>query len=117
MKKNIKINKKEITVKDENTELTYEIKTIIAIFLLVTAYPVGVVLMFMWMKWPTWVKVLVCIPFLSIALIIFLVFGIMVTMVSRGKMDGTRFVDNRTKKEMIIIPSAVRSPKYRIIDY
>ena len=56
MKKNIKINKKEITVKDENTELTYEIKTIIAIFLLVTAYPVGVVLMFMWMKWPTWVK-------------------------------------------------------------
>jgi hypothetical protein len=63
------------------------------------------------------VKVLVCIPFLSIALIIFLVFGIMVTTVSRGKMDGTRFVDNRTKKEMIIIPSAVRSPKYRIIDY
>jgi len=44
--------------------LSYDAKTIITVFLLVTAYPIGIILMFLWMDWPTWLKVLVVSPIL-----------------------------------------------------
>lgn len=52
--------------------LSYDAKTIIVILLLLVIYPVGLILMLVWMKWPIWVKLLVSLP-LSILIIIFLV--------------------------------------------
>lgn len=46
-------------------------KSIIVILLLVFAYPVGVVLMWAWMKsWPVWLKLLITIPILFTLLMI-----------------------------------------------
>ena len=54
--------------------LSYDTKTIIVILLLVFAYPIGLILMFVWMKWPVWVKLLVALP---TSLIFLGVFGIL----------------------------------------
>lgn len=45
-------------------ELSYEIKLILVLVLLFVLYPVGLILMFRWMKWPTWVKLLIALPIL-----------------------------------------------------
>jgi hypothetical protein len=51
--------------KKKSDDLSYETKTIIVILLLLFILPAGIVLMWIWMKWPTWLKVLVTIiPFL-----------------------------------------------------
>lgn len=118
-----KVNKKEVVVKEENTELSYEIKTVITVILLVTAYPVGVIMMLIWMKWPVWVKALVCAPFILVALTVLLVLGIIGAAIGRGVMgearySGVRFNNNdKTRKEMLITPSVVGLPKYKIINY
>lgn len=54
-----------------NQGLSYDTKTIITVLCLLVFYPAGVILMFMWMKWPTWVKTLILIPviFLIIAIL------------------------------------------------
>jgi type II secretory pathway pseudopilin PulG len=45
-------------------------KTIIVVLLLVTVFPIGVIMMWIWMKWwPKWVKLLITIPFLILPLI------------------------------------------------
>lgn len=49
--------------------LSEDTKTIITVLLLVFAFPIGVILMWFWMKWPVWVKVLI-----SLLLIIPLLF-------------------------------------------
>jgi hypothetical protein len=46
----------------EQTGLSYDAKTIITILLLLLFYPVGIILMFVWMKWKWWVKLLVFFP-------------------------------------------------------
>ena len=52
--------KKENTVQPGMSEDT---KTILVVLGLVFFYPVGLILMFMWMKdWPRWVKVLLALP-------------------------------------------------------
>lgn len=42
--------------------LSEDAKTIITILILVTVYPVGLIFMFVWMKWKWWVKLLVTLP-------------------------------------------------------
>ncbi len=42
--------------------LSHDAKTIITVILLLLAYPIGVILMFVWMKWSKWIKVLVLLP-------------------------------------------------------
>lgn len=49
-----------------STELTYETKMILVVLLLLLFYPAGVVMMWIWMKWPVWVKLLVMLPILFI---------------------------------------------------
>lgn len=49
-------------------ELSYEIKLILVLVLLFVLYPVGLILMFKWMKWPTWVKLLIAFPILLVIL-------------------------------------------------
>lgn len=46
----------------KNNELSYDAKTIIVILTLILVYPVGVVLMLMWMDWNKWLKILLAIP-------------------------------------------------------
>ncbi|SRR5258706_7268835 len=44
--------------------LSYDSKTIIVVLLLLLAYPIGAVLMWMWMgKWPIWLKAIITVPF------------------------------------------------------
>ena len=70
-----KIEKKTTVVNAAlpTSELSYDTKTIIVILFLLFVYPVGVIFMLAWMKtWPSWLKVLLTIPFaLGILAIIF----------------------------------------------
>lgn len=47
-----------------NGELNYDTKTLITVITLVTVYPVGLILMFAWMKWRAMIKFLVLLPLL-----------------------------------------------------
>ncbi len=75
------ISKKEIEVKEESTYLRYDVKTMITVFLLVTVYPVGLVMMFVWMKWPNWLKALILLPAILAILWTVLFFVFVVNMV------------------------------------
>lgn len=47
------------------SELSYETQVVIVILLLLFFYPVGIVLMWAWMRsWPLWVKLLISLPLL-----------------------------------------------------
>lgn len=66
------IKRRTTTVfKKESSGLNYEVKTLIVILLLIFAYPVGLILMFMWMDWPGWVKFLIFLPVICIILGVF----------------------------------------------
>ena len=50
-------------LQDENKPHHLDTKSIIVILLLVFVYPVGVILMFFWMKhWPKWLRIIIGIP-------------------------------------------------------
>lgn len=57
-----KVLKKKIVKQENEFGLSYEMKTLIVILLLVFTYPVGLVMMFLWMDWPKWVKALIALP-------------------------------------------------------
>ncbi|QQG40966.1 MAG: hypothetical protein HYV37_01435 [Candidatus Levyibacteriota bacterium] len=44
---------------NQNQGMSEDTKTIITVLLLIFVFPVGVILMWVWMKWPTWVKILI----------------------------------------------------------
>lgn len=54
-------------------KLSYDTQTLLTVLLLVTIYPVGLVLMFRWMKWPTWLKVLILSPVILLVGLSFIV--------------------------------------------
>src|SRR3989344_7604135 len=43
-------------------ELSYDTKLVLTLVLLFLLYPVGLILMFKWMTWPKWLKVLLSLP-------------------------------------------------------
>lgn len=53
-----------------NNGLSEDTKTIITVLLLIFAFPIGVILMWIWVRWPRWVKILISlviiIPFVAI---------------------------------------------------
>lgn len=63
------------TVSKQSTELSYETKMVIVIICLLFVYPVGLILMWFWMReWPLWVKLLISLPlFLGV---LFFIIGI-----------------------------------------
>ena len=74
-----------------NDGMSYETKTIIVVLLFLFFYPAGVILMWIWMKWPTWVKILLTIlPFLFAFLILLFVFAVL----------GIVFTNPEVQKEM-----------------
>lgn len=100
-----------------NCELSYDTKTLITVITLVTVYPVGLILMFAWMKWKAMVKFLILLPLLAGMLIpIFLLI-----------MAGSLFLkmgENLTKPETIrefrqmieVVPTEmVASPSVKMI--
>lgn len=62
-------------------------KTIVTVMLLAFAYPVGLIMMFVWTKWPVWVKALVTIPLAIGVLISFLIGGLIFSAVKNGDME------------------------------
>lgn len=62
--------------KKENESLSYDTKTIIVVLTLILVYPVGLILMFLWMKWPKWVKIIISLPVLLFVLIFLGAFAI-----------------------------------------
>jgi hypothetical protein len=43
--------------------MSQDTKTIITVLLLVVVFPLGIIFMWVWMKWPIWVKLILTIPF------------------------------------------------------
>ncbi len=53
-----------------SSELSYDTKVVLTVLLLLFLYPVGLILMWVWGLWPTWVKVLISLPVLFFILVI-----------------------------------------------
>lgn len=87
MEKKKIVLKKEVEAKEESTYLRYDIKTLITVFLLVTVYPVGLVLMFVWMKWSKWVKFLIVLPVILAVIIPLFILVTLGMVVIRGGRD------------------------------
>ena len=60
----------------QKSQMSYDTKTLITILLLIFVYPVGIIMMFVWMKWPWWVKLLCVLFFIIPALVLLSVLGI-----------------------------------------
>lgn len=62
-----------------SNDIDYNTQTILVVLLLIFVYPVGLILMFIWMKWPQWVKILVTSPIIISIFMFFLIllFGIL----------------------------------------
>lgn len=65
-----------------NNGLTNDSKTIITVLLLILVYPIGLILVYVWMKWKMWIKLLVSLPLL-LGLLIF--FSALFTTTNPGK--------------------------------
>lgn len=57
-------------MENQNTGTSDETKTIVTVLLLIFVYPAGVIVMWLWTKWKTWVKVLVSLPALLIPVVV-----------------------------------------------
>lgn len=77
--------------KKTDSGMSYETKTIIVMLTLLFATPVGLILMWVWMKWPLWIRILLTVlPFLFA----FLVMGFVLTIL------GLVFSNPDVQKEM-----------------
>lgn len=77
----MKEKKDEMVIK--GSELSYETKMIVTVICLVTVYPIGVVLMFAWMRWSKRVKALIFLPLILGLFIPLLVLLAVLTMMFR----------------------------------
>jgi hypothetical protein len=48
--------------------ISYDTKTLIVVLSLFIIYPVGIILMYLWMKWKLWIKLLLSLPIVLIPL-------------------------------------------------
>lgn len=61
-KKATRVSQKALS-KAYESEISYETKLIIAILLLLFVYPIGLIVMWWWMReWPLWLKLILSIP-------------------------------------------------------
>lgn len=51
-----------MATKNNQQETSADTKTIVTVLLLIFFFPIGLILMWFWTKWPTWVKVVVSLP-------------------------------------------------------
>ncbi len=72
--------------KGDAYELSYQTKTLITVFLLVMVYPVGLILMFVWMRWSKWVNFLIALPaILTVIIPIFILLAVGTTVMRDGR--------------------------------
>jgi ABC-type spermidine/putrescine transport system permease subunit I len=55
---------------NKTSGMSADTKTLVTIICLICVYPVGLILMWLWMKWKLWVKFLVTVPVVLTLLII-----------------------------------------------
>lgn len=58
----------------QSPEISYDTKTIITVLSLFSAYPLGLIFMFKWMKWPQWLKVIIFLPVIVFVFVVFVMF-------------------------------------------
>ena len=64
----------------EDTSMSYDTKQLITVICLLLLYPIGLILMFTWTKWPKWVKFLITLP---VALIVLgIIAGIVIAVIN-----------------------------------
>lgn len=117
-----KETKKENVV--ESTELSYDTKTLITVITLVTVYPVGLILTFVWMKWNKLIKFFVTLPVLMMVLvpifilIVMLAVGMKLISEPREhfyKYDSIKDFSDETRNEMIISPTERLLPTISVV--
>lgn len=93
----------------QDTDISYETKTIIVILLLLFVLPAGIVLMWFWMKWPIWLKVLITvIPFLFT----FLVLGFMAwffAVIFSNPDVAKQMQENTVQNSVVVTPTGTYS--------
>lgn len=57
-------------------------KLLIIIATLILAYPIGILLVWFWTKWPNWVKVLLTLPLMAAILLVIISLGLGIAFVS-----------------------------------
>lgn len=67
------------TKNSSNGGLSDDTKTLITVLLLVFVYPVGLIMMFVWMKWRWWVKLLVAFP-VTLGILAFVAMGMLIAL-------------------------------------
>ena len=75
-------------------DMSYETKMIIVIVLLLFVYPIGLILMWVWMdKWPVWLKIVLSLPVALAVLAIFVGFSI-AALILRSAVTNRDFQNN-----------------------
>lgn len=97
-----------------NQGMSEDTKTIIVVLLLVFVLPIGIILMWVWMKWPVWVKLLITIPIIILPLIAILA-SILVLVINpieltKRSRDATRLT-NLADIQQTIISAEISNPK------
>ncbi|MBP9719311.1 MAG: hypothetical protein KBD46_02485 [Candidatus Levybacteria bacterium] len=81
--------------------MSYETKTIIVVLTLLFVTPVGLILMWVWMKWPLWVRILLTVlPFLFAFLITGFVLSILAIVFSNPQVQ--REMQTQIKNQSVI---------------
>ncbi|MFZ2152871.1 MAG: hypothetical protein WAV41_02325 [Microgenomates group bacterium] len=99
---------------NQNTGLSEDTKTIIVVLLLILVYPVGLILMFVWMKWPMWVKLLVALPtsLIFLAIVGIMVVGVLAGVNPRLQMDKAADMATRNNAMEMVYASERYFAKY-----
>lgn len=77
--------------------LSHDTKTLITVILLIFVYPIGVILMWLWMPWKTWIKILVSLP-VVIIIIAILSSVFLVALNPRGQLDEANCLYSCSKR-------------------
>lgn len=75
-------------------------QAIITILCLIFAYPIGVTLMFLWTRWPFWIKMIIAIPMTIFFILILL--PILATIIILNKLS-----DNNSERNAPTTPPAI----------
>lgn len=98
-------------IKKEDSELSYDTKTLVTIILLITVYPVGVVLMFVWMNWNKWIKFLIVLPLALVCIVPLIILAVAGAMLVKVGDNLTKPETIKEIKEMIVVsPTGVVTP-------
>jgi len=85
---------RKIASPSTSKEISFETRMIVVIVLLLFVYPVGLILMWFWMKeWPTWLKIIISLPVVIAICAMFFAFFI-AAMVIRGTVTNRDFQNN-----------------------